>query len=845
MASAGTSAREIITAAMKKTNRPARIPARHPGQNGNGNGSVSHLVQSQRSKRELEQAIQRYVDLYDFAPVGYVSLNRTGRVEEVNLEAARMLDRARHLLIGRPFALYVVHEDAGLFLTHLLKCRSLEGRVETELRLMKRNHEIIFVCLSSTPTTSSMHDGALRYQTAIIDLTERKRSEKAIRESERPYRTLFDLVPVAVYACDAKGVIKEFNHRAAELWGRDPNANGAEEKFCGSSKIFHPDGRPMPHDKCPMARALRGEQLKPSELEIIVEREDGDRRHVIPSPSILRNDRGEIIGAINCLYDITDRKRTESALAEAARHQQALYEFVQRRQEAESLRDVTIAALDATKAAVRCDRVSVLLMDDNGAMRFVASRGLSKSYRKAVEGHSPWKSSARNPQPICMSDIRGGDIPNRLKNIIRAEGIQAAAFIPLIREGKLIGKLMTYYNTRHVFSDEELSFSLTISSQLALGIQQKRAADALRESEELHRALVRQTAVGMARTNLKRRFVFVNTTFCEMLGYPESELLDKTIVEITHPDDIAESKRLFHGLALRGEPYRLEKRYARKDGSVFWVTVSASPMRDKAGKMCGAVAVILDINARKKAELALEESKALLESRVRERTSALLAINQDLQNEVALRKRLEGEVLEISDREQRRLGQDLHDGLCQHLTAIGFMAREIASRLRAGRHVGADELEKICDFVNEGVTEARTVARGLHPVEMDSVGFTTAIRSMLHRQSALPYRLDMDEEISIPNSDDATNLYRIVREAVINANKHARANEVVVKMRATPKQIELSVTDDGIGIGDNSHTSSGLGFHIMEYRARSIGARLEIVPAKPSGTRVACYMPRK
>ncbi len=795
---------------------------------------------------ELEQAIKRYVEMFDFAPVAYVTLDRNGRIEELNLAAAELFGRSQTGLIGRSLSESVYPTDAALLQNHLKRCRANESKVETELRLTAAKGGIINARLSSMLGGGPRGtNGTALYQTAIFDLTERKRHEAALQTSEQRFRTLFDLVPLAVYACDGDGVIREYNKRAVELWGGEPARNGRSSKFCGSSKMFYHDGRPMRHSECPMARALAGESLGAKDLEITIERRDGERRNVISSPRVLKNEAGRTVGAINCLYDISERKKTETALAQAARRQQALYEFGQRRQEAHSIRGVCAAALEAIMNAARCDRAAVLLMNENGSMRFVCSRGLSRAYRDAVEGHSPWKATTKKPQPMCISDIKWADIPEELKRSMRTEGIRAAAFIPLIRESKLVGKLMTYYDVPHAFSDNELSFSLTLAGHLALGLEQKKDADALRESEELHRALVRQTAVGMARTNLKKKFVFVNRKFCEMLGYEESDLIGRTIIDITHPDDIAESERLFRALAKKTQPYRIEKRYMRKDGSTFWVSVSASPMRDADGRTCGAVAVILDIHSQKKAELALAESKAHLETRVRERTAELLAANEELQNEIAQRKRLENEVLEISDREQRRLGQDLHDGLCQHLTAIGFMAREMSSRLRNNRLVTPDEMEKICEFLNEGVAEARTVARGLHPVEMDTVGFTTAIRSLLHRQSALPYRLDMDDDLTIDNADHATNLYRIVREAVINANKHARANELVVKMRATPKQVEVSVTDDGIGLSEPKIESSGLGFHIMEYRARSMGARLEISAIQPHGTRVACYLPRK
>ena len=651
--SAGGAARDVIRADMKEIKRGFREPKKSANGAARRNSATRHPANGPVFKHPataLEAAIQRYVDLFDFAPIGYVSLNRVGHIEEINLAAAQLLGGSRDRLIGKPFALYVTKEDSVLFLNHLLRCRSSESRIETELHLKKRSGEIMLAHLASSPMTSSMRDGVLFYQTAIINLTERKRAEEAIRQSEKRYRTLFDLVPVALYTCDAKGLIQEYNQHAVELWGREPKRNHPSEKFCGSLKIFYPDGRPMRHDNCPMARALRGEKLTAADLEIVVEQSSGARRNVLVSPTALRNGQGKIIGAINCLHDITVRKRTENAL---------------------------------------------------------------------------------------------------------------------------------------------------------------------RESEERSRAVIHQSTAGITGTDLTGRIIFANEKFCSVLGYKERELVGKTIFEITHPGDATESRLLFRRIVTKGEPYQLEKRYLRKDGSALWVSVSASPLRDAEGKTQSAVAIIIDISDQKKAQ-------AFLEDRARG---------------------LEGEILAISDREQRRIGQDLHDSLCQHLTAIAFMARSVALRLKKHRVIEVEHIEEIAELINDGVTEARTIARGLHPVEMEPPGLVTALAALVkQRHWPVSCRLEADEEISVQDSTVALHLYRIAREAVINANKHARAREIIVRMKRSAKGIELSVIDDGVGIPGNSPAGSGMGFHIMQYRARSIGARLEIKPIKPHGTRVTCYV---
>src|SRR5438094_407452 len=317
--SVNRSGRELIGAAMKKVKATSLVGGSSTNSlNGSrsGNGAIVHPPKPvfRYPKTELEAAIQRYVDLFDFAPIGYVTFDRVGRIEEINVTATRLVGRAHKHLIGAPFVVCVAKTDAQLFLRHLLECRFSKGPVETELHLKTREGVEFPVLLSSTPASSSMKNGAMLFQTAIVDLSARQRAEESLRQSEKRYRTLFDLVPVAVYTCDAEGLIQEYNQHAVELWGREPRTNDRGEKFCGSLKIFYPDGRPMRHENCPMARALRGEKLRATDLEILVEQSSGARRNVLVSPTALRNGQGKIIGAINCLHDITARKRTASEL---------------------------------------------------------------------------------------------------------------------------------------------------------------------------------------------------------------------------------------------------------------------------------------------------------------------------------------------------------------------------------------------------------------------------------------------------------------------------------------------------------------------------------------------------
>jgi two-component system, chemotaxis family, CheB/CheR fusion protein len=157
-------------------------------------------------------------------------------------------------------------------------------------------------------------DGEPLILLAIEDITGRKRAEEEHRAGEARYRALFDSCPVAIYACEASGEIREFNSRAAELWGREPKRGDSDERFCGSYKMHRPDGSFMPHEQCPMAEVLAGTMPEARDMEVQIERPDGSWVSVIVNIRALKNERGEITGAINCFVDVTERKRADEEL---------------------------------------------------------------------------------------------------------------------------------------------------------------------------------------------------------------------------------------------------------------------------------------------------------------------------------------------------------------------------------------------------------------------------------------------------------------------------------------------------------------------------------------------------
>lgn len=435
---------------------------------------------------------------------------------------------------------------------------------------------------------------ALRQVNNSLEAVVRERTSE-LRLSQERYEQVVRNLPVAVYTTDAEGKITLYNETAAELWGRFPKIG--EESWCGSYKIFRPDGTEMSVDECPMALTLKtGEPVRGH--EIIIERTDGVRRNVLPYPTPIRDSSGRITGAVNLLLDVTERnlallmtqrfaaivessddaivgkdtngiinswnhgaerifqykaaeiigkpitvlipperhaeeleflksirkgeqvkhfetirRRKDRSLIDVSltispvrdasgnvvgaskiardiserkrneRQQHALFALVARVNSAPSLSEICEAALETIFQCQDADRAALLLTDSQGMMKFKAWRGLSDEYRRAVEGHSPWK-PGDSPQPLAIDDIARAELSDELRTVVEKEGIRSLAFIPITYEKRLLGKLMLYFNSPHVFAGDELKPAQTIASQIAFAIERENVSQQLKRAND-------------------------------------------------------------------------------------------------------------------------------------------------------------------------------------------------------------------------------------------------------------------------------------------------------------------------------------------------------------------------
>jgi signal transduction histidine kinase len=228
-----------------------------------------------------------------------------------------------------------------------------------------------------------------------------------------------------------------------------------------------------------------------------------------------------------------------------------------------------------------------------------------------------------------------------------------------------------------------------------------------------------------------------------------------------------------------------------------------------------------------------------LESKVRQRTEALT-------QEMLERARLEKEILEVSEREQRRIGHDLHDSLCQHLTGTALAGQVLGEKLASKALPEAADANKIVELIESGITLARNLARGIFPLQMEAEGLMAAFEELANNIasiSKIACVFERDSPVVIRDAAIATHLYRIAQEAISNAIRHGKAKRIGISLWEQAGVVTLTIEDDGVGLPEIWQRGQGLGTRIMAHRAAMIGAALALEPNPTGGTLVRCSFP--
>jgi PAS domain S-box-containing protein len=317
--------------------------------------------------------------------------------------------------------------------------------------------------------------------------------------------------------------------------------------------------------------------------------------------------------------DVSEREELRRRVAEV----DALYRVAEAIGRATTLDELLAEAIDVLLQATGADRASVLLHDDKQVMRFRAWRGLSDAYREATEGHTPWTSDAVDPQPVLIADVGAAGFSDDLERAVRAEGIEALAFVPLVHGGRLLGKFMLYHDEPHDWSDAEVLLCHTIANHLASATVRTEAQEGLRASSDQLETIVRTVDEGLVMQAQTGALVYVNEAAARFVGFATTaEFLNASREETLAQFEILDDERrplppdqLPGRRALRGETSECVVCYRiLATGEERWSVVRANPVYDADGAVAMSVSVIRDITAARAAEESARQSAALIES---------------------------------------------------------------------------------------------------------------------------------------------------------------------------------------------------------------------------------------
>ena len=689
--------------------------------------------------------------------------------------------------------------EGGRFRLRVLVCGfHVQGISLFHEHMRKANHQ---------PTESLAAVKAVNDQ---LEARIRERGSELVQSNELPqtselrFRELVEALPAAIYMTDANGRITFFNRAAVEVWGYAPELG--HDQWCGSWRLYWPDGTPMPHSASPMAVALK-QNRQVSGTEVVAERPDGIRVPLIVYPIPLRDVSGAITGAVNMLVDISERKKAELSLRESEERFRQVVENIE----------------------------EVFWMTDleKNRMLFISS-GYEKIWRETRESlySSPWRwieaihpedrERVRDAHPKEIS----GDYDEEYR-IIRSDGtlrwIHDRAF-PVRNADGTVDRIAGIAEDITEHKEAEEALRLRSSQQGALADLGRRAL----EHRDLGQLLDYAVALIPRILGIEFCCVFELLPGSEALllragaGWREGLVTRETV---SARSDSQEGFTLLSGAPVIIEDLRTETRFR-----------PPALMRDHG--VVSGMNVIIRARGKPYGVLSAHTSER------REFSDVDVNFLQSAANVLAAAiesRRLEEELLCTIEREQHRIGQDIHDGLCQQLAGIGFsiglIARDLPDSLEA-----KSKLTNVVENIRGAILEARMLARGLSPVQLESDGLMSALQELVSTTEQLfkiSCRFNCEQPVLIEDSAIATHLYRIAQEAIHNAIKHGQATQVSVTL-ANSDEHTLTISDNGLGLPAELCSSKGMGVHIMNYRAGMIGGRLSIAASQRSGTKVVC-----
>ena len=640
--------------------------------------------------RSLEESRRLLASIVESSMDSIITIDLKDEVTSWNKAAERLYGYAIGEVIGKKIAMLALPEDlAGV----LANSRKIKNGEEVEIfdtvRLNKDGREMVLEVLLS-PVLDGVGKVA-GVSTIARDVTARRQIEEAAQVLGERYRTLFDSVPVAVYTTGADGNFQECNNHAKELLGMGLDVQDLKNPFGTSWKLFYPDGSSMPHKESPMARALRGESIAASGREMVVELPDGGRRSFVVNSRAFRDQDGNVIGAINCLHDISDLQRAE----EQIKFQAHLLEAVE-------------------QAVIATDPEGLIIYWNRYAEKMFGWLGAEVKGRSILDITTPDLSADQALE--IMSLLREGQSWNGEFNVKRRDGtvFPAQVFDYPIRDER--GNLKGIVG---------VSVDVT---------ERKRGEDALRATNERLRLLIESASdYAIFTLDLDRRISLWNAGAEKVFGWPEEEAVGQLVdIIFTRDDRTKGAPKQEIRTALKKGRAPDERFHLRKDGSLFFASGVMTVIKNNAGEIQGFTKIARDMTDQLKTDKALHE-RDLLQRLVVAQEDERRRIARDLHDElgqqmVALRLKLdllsrhaEGAELHEAVLEIQRMASRIDDG-------VDFLAWELRPAVLDDLGLFA-ALER---YIHQWSTYSGVAAQ-LMPSKLKAARFTPEVEINLYR----------------------------------------------------------------------------------------------------------------
>jgi PAS domain S-box-containing protein len=756
------------------------------------------LMVNKRLLVEVKTQEEKFAKAFHSSPYA-ITLTRLsdGQIIEVNDGFSNITGYPYAEAIGKTtidLHLWDREEDRVIAVNELSKSGKVQGR---EFQFRKKSGEMITGLFSADIIPINNQEFVL---SSISDITERKKAEQALRESEAKANALIQYAPTGIYEIDYRGPsFISVNDAMCQILGYS-----REELFSiGPSALLDDKSRAFFADR--IRRQLAGEKIAES-VEYRVRKKDGSFIDAILNVS-LNLVGGEPGRALVVAHDITERKQAE------VRMQTALQRFY-----------TILSNMYA----------SILLVADDDRIEFINQALCDFFELKDSPADLIGLTSPQMLEKIKNSYKHPDEEINRIREIVdRGQPVKSEEiamrgdrtclrdFIPIYLNGKSYGRLWHH---------------LEIT-------ERKRAEEKLRQTRaKLDAALASMTDAVFV-SDAQGRFIDFNDAFATFHRFKTKDECAKTFAEYPDILDVFMADGTLAPLdmwavprALRGETVtNTEYTLRRKDTGEIWVgSYSFGPIRAENGEIIGSVVVGREITERKRMEEELRRSRDELELRVRERTEELERSHQRLQQ-------LSSQLLQAQEKERKRVAVELHDSLLSELAAMKFIFEAKLMLLKKGELADTNEFDKVTDIMQKVMKDARGIMNNLRPSILDEMGLIPTIGWLTQEYQKAYGHIQIHKQVEVLEKDIPEVLkvviFRVLQEALNNFARHGRGNLVELSLLKSGDALELRIQDNGQGF-DVGKVQKGVGLESMRERVELSGGSFDVESTAGRGTTI-------